>query len=132
MHVKRFEAADMAEALRLDPQSGEALMVRATVYVQRGDYRQALAEDNHVIQPFDQDKWAKSSAAYGTEQALSTFAALRQWNLALLRSLTPEQLARPLSHPERGSMILRTIIETSAGHDINHLRQLDVAKQAAA
>ena len=95
-------------------------------------YRQALAEDNHVIQPFDQDKWAKSSAAYGTEQALSTFAALRQWNLALLRSLTPEQLARPLSHPERGSMILKTIIETSAGHDINHLRQLDAAKQAAA
>lgn len=95
-------------------------------------YRQGLAEENHVIQPFDQDAWSKSSAAYSTAQALSTFAAVREWNLTLLRSLTPEQLARPLSHPERGHMVLRTIIETSAGHDINHLRQLEAAKQAAA
>jgi len=95
-------------------------------------YRQALADDNHVIQPFDQDKWAKSSAAYTTEQALSVFAALREWNLALLGSLTPEQLARPVSHPERGNMIVKTIIETAAGHDINHLRQLEAAQQAAA
>jgi hypothetical protein len=60
------------------------------------------------------------------------FAALREWNLALLGSLTPEQLARPVSHPERGSMIVKTIIETAAGHDINHLRQLEAARKAAA
>jgi DinB superfamily len=96
-------------------------------------YRQALAENNHVIQPFDQDQWAKCYAAYDAAQALSTFAALRNWNLALLRSLTPEQLAKPLSHPERGKMILRTLIETSAGHDINHLRQLEtIANKSAA
>jgi len=95
-------------------------------------YRQALADDNHVIQPFDQDRWAKSSAAYTTEQALSVFSTLREWNLALLRSLTPEQLGRPVSHPERGSMIVKTIIETAAGHDINHLQQLEAAQQAAA
>jgi hypothetical protein len=95
-------------------------------------YRQALADDNHVIQPFDQDRWAKSYAVYSAEQALSMFAALRQWNLTLIRSLTPEQLARAVSHPERGNMVLRTIVETAAGHDINHLRQLEAAKHAAA
>lgn len=95
-------------------------------------YRQALADENHVIQPFDQERWAKSYAAFTTEQALTVFAALRQWNLVLIRSLTPEQLAKPVSHPERGSMVLQTIVETSAGHDINHLRQLEAAKHAAA
>jgi len=37
-----------------------------------------------------------------------------------------------VSHPERGNMIVKTIIETAAGHDINHLRQLEAAQQAAA
>jgi len=96
-------------------------------------YRQALGEDNHVVQPFDQDKWAKSYAAYDTEQALSTFSALRSWNLVLLRSLTAEQLSKPVMHPERGQMVFKTLFETSAGHDIHHLRQLQaLASKSAA
>ena len=88
-------------------------------------YRQTLGEENHVVQPFDQDKWARSYGAYSAQQALKTYAALRDWNLVLIRSLTPEQISRPLSHPERGNLIFRTLIETAAGHDINHLRQLE-------
>jgi hypothetical protein len=95
-------------------------------------YRQALAEDNHVIQPFDQDRWAKSYDAFDAAQALSTFTALREWNLTLLRSLTPEQMEKRVSHPERGAMVLRTIVETAAGHDLNHLRQLEAAAKHAA
>jgi hypothetical protein len=95
-------------------------------------YRQALADDNHVIQPFDQDRWAKPYGAYTAEQALQLFTAVREWNLALLRSLAPEQLARTVTHPERGSMVLKTIVETAAGHDLNHLKQLEAAKHAAA
>lgn len=95
-------------------------------------YRQALADDNHVIQPFDQDKWAKSYAAYTADQALSLFSTVREWNLALLRSLTPEHLTKSLTHPERGTMVLKTVVETNAGHDLNHLRQLEAVKQAAA
>jgi DinB superfamily len=95
-------------------------------------YRQALAEEHHVIQPFDQDRWAKSYGAYSAEHGLTLFAALREWNLALLRSLGPAQLARPVTHPERGTMVLGTVVETAAGHDLNHLRQLEAAKPAAA
>src|SRR5579859_4524616 len=36
-------------------------------------YRQTLAEDNHTVQPFDQDKWAGAYAAYDAAQALETF-----------------------------------------------------------
>ena len=95
-------------------------------------YRQALADDNHVIQPFDQEKWAKSYGVYTADQALSLFAAVREWNLAFLRSLTPEQFSRTVTHPERGTMTLKTIVETNAGHDLNHLKQLEAARHAAA
>ena len=96
-------------------------------------YRQTLAEDNHTIQPFDQDKWAGNFPAYDASQALGTFTALRNWNLALIRTLTPEQMAKHVMHPERGQETFRALIEISAGHDINHLRQLEAvaAKPAA-
>ena len=87
--------------------------------------RQTLAEDNPVVQPFDQDLWAKSYSAYDAHLALQTFVVLRNWNLALIRSLSPEQMAKTVVHPERGKMVLKTLIETAAGHDINHLRQLE-------
>src|SRR5437763_1160185 len=35
-------------------------------------YRQALAEENHTLQPFNQDQWAKSYSAFTTKQALQT------------------------------------------------------------
>ena len=90
-------------------------------------YRQALAEDNHVVQPFDQDGWAKTYTAYGAQQALETFSALRSWNLALIRSLTSEQLSKPVMHPERGQETVQGLIEINAGHDVNHLQRLEAA-----
>jgi uncharacterized damage-inducible protein DinB len=87
--------------------------------------RQTLAEDHHVIQPFDQERWARNYGAYTVSQALALFSATREWNLALLRSLTSEAMEKQVTHPERGTMTLRTIVETMGGHDINHLRQIE-------
>ena len=87
--------------------------------------RQALAENNHVIQPFDQDGWAKQYAAYSAKEACSMFDALRKWNLRLIESLPKQAFERKLSHPERGEMTFQTVIETMAGHDLNHLAQLE-------
>ncbi len=86
--------------------------------------RQALAEDRHVMQPFDQDRWAMSYAAYEAPAAVAVFSSVRRWNLAFIGQLKSEDLARPVNHPERGDMALRTIVETMAGHDLNHLRQI--------
>jgi hypothetical protein len=87
--------------------------------------RQALAEEHHVIQPFDQERWARTYSAGDAEAALATFTAVRSWNVALLKTLTPEQLARRLTHPERGEMSFDVIVETMGGHDLNHLKQLE-------
>lgn len=95
--------------------------------------RQALAEENHVVQPFDQDKWAKNYAAYDTDEALALFSATRAWNLRLIDSLPAEAFEKRLTHPERGEMALRVVIETMGGHDVNHIRQIEtIAGRTAA
>jgi hypothetical protein len=59
------------------------------------------------------------------KEAVDVFRALRQWNLSFLAALPPETYDRPVTHPERGAMTFRTIIETMAGHDLNHLAQIE-------
>jgi uncharacterized damage-inducible protein DinB len=94
--------------------------------------RQTLADDHPTIQPFDQDKWAATYSGIPAGQALSVFTALRQWNLTLLRAALPAAAARTVTHPERGTMTFQTIVETMAGHDLNHLGQLErIAAQFA-
>lgn len=87
--------------------------------------RQTLAEPNHVIQPFDQELWSKHYGSLDGAAALAAFAALRTWNEALLKTLSPDDFNIAATHPERGTMTFRTIVETMAGHDLNHLGQLE-------
>lgn len=87
--------------------------------------RQGLAVDNPVVQPFDQDAWAKPYGQLDPAAALEQFTAARRWNLALLETVPPAGLQRKLTHPERGEMTLQTVVETMAGHDLNHLAQLE-------
>ena len=57
-------------------------------------------------------------------QALDAFSALRHWNLRLIQSALPAAAGRTMTHPERGEMTFQTVVETIAGHDLNHLAQL--------
>jgi uncharacterized damage-inducible protein DinB len=86
--------------------------------------RQTLAEDNHTIQPFDQEKWAATYPSIPVTQALEVFGATRGWNLQLLRTVMPQAAGRTVTHPERGTMTFQSIVETMAGHDLNHIGQL--------
>jgi uncharacterized damage-inducible protein DinB len=87
--------------------------------------RQALAEDHHVIQPFDQDAWAASYDRNDVATAQVVFAVVRQWNLVLIRGMSATDLSRVLTHPERGEMTVKVVVDTMAGHDINHLNQIE-------
>ncbi|MDR3754174.1 MAG: DinB family protein [Terracidiphilus sp.] len=86
--------------------------------------RQTLAEDNPTIQPFDQDKWAAQYSGIPVALAVEAFNALRNWNLRLIQSALPAAAGKTMTHPERGEMTFQTVIETMAGHDLNHLAQL--------
>jgi hypothetical protein len=86
--------------------------------------RQALAADHPTVQPMDQDAWARRYGNADVALALELFRALRYWNLAVLRTLTDEELARPMLHPERGEEAIALVIGLMAGHDLGHLEQL--------
>jgi hypothetical protein len=91
--------------------------------------RQTLAptpEQPHaIIQPFDQDAWSARYAAYQFAPAFALFQAARNWNLLYLNTVSHEDRRRRTTHPERGTMTFWTIVETMAGHDINHLQQIE-------
>jgi DinB superfamily len=87
--------------------------------------RQAAVEPNHRIQPFDQDQWAQNYARQDAAAALNSVVALRQWNLSFWRTLAAEDLRRVAFHPERGDESVETILKLLAGHDLNHLAQLE-------
>src|SRR6185503_10796958 len=87
--------------------------------------RQAVAEEHHTIQPFDQDRWATAYAAYDLESALDLFRSLRDWNVKFVSAQPAEVFSKQVTHPERGTMTFRTLIETMAGHDLNHLNQIE-------
>jgi DinB superfamily len=94
-------------------------------------WRQALAEEDHIVQPFDQDHWATHYASMSGDEALQAFVALRRWNSILLDRLSPVDWERRVTHPERGELTFRTLVEIMAGHDLNHLDQLGKIAAAA-
>jgi hypothetical protein len=87
--------------------------------------RQILSEDNHRVQGWDESSWARRYADVDAEAALASYRALRRWNLALFRGLSGADLDREAVHPERGPETLRSYVRLLAGHDLNHLGQLE-------
>lgn len=87
--------------------------------------RQTLAEDHHLIQPFNQDKWAAMYSAYDAPAALAVFSALRRWNLSLIHGAQADAFSKRLTHPERGELTFKVLVETMGGHDLNHVKQLE-------
>ena len=88
-------------------------------------WRQVVAQPHHIIQPFDQDAWSSHYAELDATAALAAFAANRAWSLGWLKSLTAADLAKPVSHPERGELTLHKLLQMTAGHDLNHLAQFE-------
>ena len=76
---------------------------------------------------YDQDAWA-TSGDYGKRdprKSVALFRALREANLALLKALKPEQWKLLGMHSERGQESIEHIVRMFAGHDLNHLQQIE-------
>lgn len=89
--------------------------------------RSILGAPGTPIQAFDQDKWVE--AGHYTKRdpwkCVEQFRAVREANLALFKSLTPEQWKFHGMHAERGEETIEHIVRMYAGHDINHLGQIE-------
>ncbi len=89
--------------------------------------RFVIGANGTTIEPFDQDVWA-SAFQYGArdaKQSLEVFRVLRENNLAMLKALPAETWDNYGMHMERGKETVAHMVRMFAGHDTNHLRQVE-------
>ncbi len=89
--------------------------------------RQILGAPGTPIQAYDQDSWA-AAGHYGKRdprKSAELFRVVREANLALLKSLAPDQWKHHGMHAERGEETIERIVQMMAGHDINHTKQVE-------
>jgi hypothetical protein len=89
--------------------------------------RMILGAPGTPIAAFDQDAWVVAGHydKRDARKSLEHFRTIREANLALLRTLTPEQWKHHGIHSERGQETIEHIVRMFAGHDINHTKQIE-------
>jgi hypothetical protein len=88
--------------------------------------RQILSNNAVPIQAYDQDVWAKTFdyARRDPRQSLANFRTLREANVALLKSVPRKLWDNYGVHEERGNESVSHVVRMVAGHDLNHLQQI--------
>jgi tRNA-binding EMAP/Myf-like protein len=89
--------------------------------------RMILAAPGTPIQAYDQNDWSRAQhpEAADAHESLALFGAVRASTVRLYRRLTDEELDRYGVHAERGKESLRQLMRLYAGHDRNHLAQIE-------
>lgn len=84
------------------------------------------AQDNPVLEGYDQEQWARERnyAAARLDEALAAFLKRRAATLAELASLTPQEWERPGRHSETGPITILSYIQRLLRHDAVHLAQI--------
>jgi uncharacterized damage-inducible protein DinB len=100
-----------------------------------GGWRMRLILGNNGVslQPFDQNVWAETFAYSRRDPAtsLETFRVLRESNLAMLKALPKNLWDNYGMHQERGKETIAHIVRMFAGHDLNHLTQVEKITKAS-
>jgi uncharacterized damage-inducible protein DinB len=95
--------------------------------------RLILGENGTPIKAFDQDVWADTFnySRRDPKTSLETFRVLRENNLWLLKSIPKSLWENYGMHEERGRETISHVVRMFAGHDLNHLRQVEeIAKES--
>lgn len=89
--------------------------------------RQTLSNNAIPIQAYDQDSWAATFdyAHRDPKQSLETFRVLRDSNVALLKAVPRSLWDNYGVHQERGNESVAHMARMIAGHDLNHLQQIE-------
>jgi hypothetical protein len=88
--------------------------------------RQALALPGVEVQTFEQDAWARRYRQLEPSLAVEAFRVQRALDLALFSTFSLEDWLVEAYHPERGFESIDLMVRMLAGHDLDHLRQLEV------
>lgn len=89
-------------------------------------YRQMIENSGATLPGFDQDEWARLGDydSWEPAEAFEMFRLLREANLRMLAKLTPEEWQCFGMHSERGRMTVKDLASQMAGHDMNHIEQI--------
>ncbi len=89
--------------------------------------RSILGAPGTPIQAYDQNAWVAAGRynERNPSECLEVFRAVREANLGVLKRLKPEQWKHHGMHAERGEETIERILHMMAGHDINHLQQIE-------
>ena len=89
--------------------------------------RSIIGASGTAVQPFDQDAWASvfQYAKRDAKQSVEVFRVLRENNLAMLKALPRESWDAFGMHAERGKETIAHVARMFAGHDTNHVRQIE-------
>lgn len=90
-------------------------------------FRSVLGEDGVPLQAFDQNRWAEAFRYEAADpfDSLELFAITRAGTLRLLRRIDPALMNNYGMHAERGQESASDLVRLYAGHDLNHLAQID-------
>ncbi len=89
--------------------------------------RSIIGCDGVTTQPFDQDIWA-SVFEYrnrDVKKSIEVFRVLRENNLSMLKALPRDAWERHGMHLERGKETITHLTRMFAGHDTNHVLQIE-------
>jgi tRNA-binding EMAP/Myf-like protein len=138
--LRQLVAGRPAEALAFKPDPSRWSTIQILAHLADAEIvaawrlRSILAADNHPLQAFDQDRWAGAFKYADTDPAesLQVFDVTRRSLLALLGRVDPARREHAGLHEERGRETVTHLIRLYAGHDLNHLRQIEDLLKAAA
>lgn len=89
--------------------------------------RKIAEEDGIILQGFDQDVWARNGAYKKADfkQALAAYLSVRAMNLHFIKAQPKQVWQRHGLHTQFGKLAFGTVVRQLAGHDLNHLAQIE-------
>jgi DinB family protein len=85
----------------------------------------ALTEDNPTIKPYDQNAFANlADQRLPIDVSLSLLDGLHARWVAVWKTLTPDQFARPLYHPEIGAITVDYLLQHYDWHSRHHVAHI--------
>jgi uncharacterized damage-inducible protein DinB len=89
--------------------------------------RLVLTNNGAPVEAYDQNSWAKTFAYENRDafESLRAFKFQRELNLALLKSVPRKLWENHGLHSERGKETVTQLVHLFAGHDVNHVKQIE-------
>lgn len=93
-------------------------------------FKLALTEDNPVIRPYHEDKWAElADSRMPVEVSLAIIDGVHARWAELLRNMSDLDFQREFAHPETGSWSLDRVTALYAWHSQHHLAHITSTRE---